>query len=69
MVLYGHKWGFPKIRGTFLRIPIIRTTVYWGLYLGTLVSGNHQIYRNFPGEIRQGLLALILPRGTQKCGP
>ena len=24
--------GFPKIRGTFLGIPIIRTVVYWGLY-------------------------------------
>ena len=23
-----YKWGFPKIRGTFLGIPIIRTIVY-----------------------------------------
>ena len=28
------KWGFPKIRGTFLGVPIIRTIVFWGLYLG-----------------------------------
>ena len=30
--------GFPKIRGTFLGVPIIRTIVYWGLYWGTLVK-------------------------------
>ena len=23
-------WGFPKIRGTVLGVPIIRTIVYWG---------------------------------------
>ena len=28
-------WGFPKIRGTLLGIPIIRIIVYWGLYEGT----------------------------------
>ena len=25
-------WGFPKIRGTFLGIPIMRTIVYSGLH-------------------------------------
>ena len=34
------KRGFPKIRGTFLGVPIIRTIVYWGLYWGTLILGN-----------------------------
>ena len=30
-------WGFPKIRGTFLGVPIIRIIVYWGpLILGKL---------------------------------
>ena len=24
-------WGFPKIRGTFLGVPIMRTVVFWGL--------------------------------------
>ena len=32
--------GFPKIRVTFLGIPMIRTIVYWGLYWGTLILGN-----------------------------
>ena len=32
----GRKWGFPKIRGTILGVPIIRTIVYWGLYWGPL---------------------------------
>ena len=31
--------GSPKIRGTFLGVPIIRTIVYWGLYLGYLNFG------------------------------
>ena len=26
------KWGFPKIMGTFLGVPVIRIVVYWGLY-------------------------------------
>ena len=29
-------WGFPKIRGTLLGVPIIRVIVYWGLYWGPL---------------------------------
>ena len=32
---FGSKWGFPKIRGTFWGVPIIRTIVYRGLYWGT----------------------------------
>ena len=28
-----NKWGFPKIRGTFLRVPIIRIIVF-GVYIG-----------------------------------
>ena len=36
-------WGFPKIRGTFLRVPIIRNIVFWGLYWGPLLLGNYHI--------------------------
>ena len=25
-------WGFPKIRGTLLGVPIIRIILYWGLH-------------------------------------
>ena len=32
--LAGPKWGFPKIRGTFLGVPIIRIIVVGGLYWG-----------------------------------
>ena len=28
-------WGFPKIRGTILGVPIIRTIVFWGSTLGS----------------------------------
>ena len=37
-------WGFPKIRGTILGVPIIRILVYWGLHLGPLILGNYHIY-------------------------
>ena len=40
----GSTWGFPKIRGTILGIPIIRTIVYWGLYWGPLILGNYHIF-------------------------
>ena len=35
---------FPKIRGTFLRVPIIRIIVFWGLYWGPTILGNYHIY-------------------------
>ena len=31
-----YKGLFPKITGTSLGIPVIKTIVYWGLYWGTL---------------------------------
>ena len=37
------KWEFPKIRGTLLGVPIIRTLVFWGLYWGPLLLGDYQI--------------------------
>ena len=40
----GFIWRFPKIRGTFLGVPIIRTVVYWGLYWGTLILGNYHMF-------------------------
>ena len=36
-------WGFPKIRVTFLGVPIIRIIVFSGLYWGSLVLGNYHI--------------------------
>ena len=42
-VSWGLIWGFPKIRGTFLGVPIIRTIVFWGLYWGPLILGNYHI--------------------------
>ena len=40
----GHPtWEFPKIRGTFLGVPIIRTIVFWGLYWGPLILGNYHM--------------------------
>ena len=36
-------WEFPKIKGTFLGVPIIRTIVFWGLYWGPFILGNYHI--------------------------
>ena len=37
-------WEFPKIRGTILGVPIIRTIVVWGLYWGPPILGNYHMY-------------------------
>ena len=43
-VATGHRtWGFPKIRGTILGVPIVRTIVFWGLHWGPLILGNYHI--------------------------
>ena len=44
--LYGGLlgFGFPKIRGPILGVPIIRIIVYWGLYWGPLIEGNYQMF-------------------------
>ena len=39
----GNIWGFPRIMGTFLGVPIIRIIVYWGLYWGPHILGNYHI--------------------------
>ena len=39
-------WGFPKIRGTFLGVPIRRIIVFWCLYWGPLNSGNYHMGEN-----------------------
>ena len=51
-------WGFPKIRGTFLGVPIIRAIVFWGLYRGPLVLGNYHI-RLSSVHLRLGSVGLI----------
>ena len=40
---YGMIWGFPKIRGTFLGVPIIKTIEFGGLYWGPLILGNYHM--------------------------
>ena len=48
------KWEFPKIGGTTLRVPIMRTIIFWGLHWDPPIQGNYQIYVLFidlaPGE-------------------
>ena len=40
--------GFPKIRGNLLGVPIIRTTVFWGLYWGSPYFGRLPYYPRDP---------------------
>ena len=40
LVLSG---SFPKMRGTILGVPIIRTIVFWGLYWGPLILGDYHL--------------------------
>ena len=39
MRITGNIWGFPKIRGTILGVPIIRTIIFWGSMLGSPYFG------------------------------
>ena len=36
-------WGFSKIKGTIVGVPIIRTIVFWGLYWSPLNLGNYRV--------------------------
>ena len=40
---YKAIWGFPKIRGTILGVPLIRTMVFCGLCWGPPILGNYHI--------------------------
>ena len=40
---YTGIWEFPKIGGTILGVPIIRTLVFWGLYWGSPILGKYHI--------------------------
>ena len=36
-------WGFPKIMGTIIRVPIIRIIIFWGLHWGPPILGNYHM--------------------------
>ena len=44
-----YTWGFPKIGGTILGVPIIRTIVYWDLFWGPLILGNYHLHLKLKG--------------------
>ena len=47
------KWGFPKIRVTFLGAPIVRAMVYWDLYWGPPIQGNDQMaFAAYPTHVQ-----------------
>ena len=48
-------WGFPKIRGTFLVIPINKDYSILGSTLGSLVLGNYHIALYNPSQGAEGV--------------
>ena len=68
----GDIWGFPKIRGTFLGVPIIRILVFRGLYWGPPIWGNYHIYiyiqasKGYLGFRVRGYLAMLYGYRTRK---
>ena len=53
--LYG---GFPKLGGTILGVPILRTIVFWGLYWGSLILGKYHIK---VGEFNRRCMTATVP--------
>ena len=41
--IQGDIWEIPKNRGTFLGVPILRAIVFWGVYWGPLILGEHHL--------------------------
>ena len=63
----GMIWGFPKIRGTILGVPIRRTIIFWGLYWGTPILGNYHLARRLPlQDIRKAPRLSETPRRSCK---
>ena len=56
---FMEKWGFPKIRGTFLGVLMIRTKIFWDLYWGSLIKGNYQISLVSGSEIPRSCKATL----------
>ena len=63
-------WEFPKIRGTFLGVPIIGIIVFWGLYCGFPIYGNYHVACKFFGcrGLRLGCLILGRSVGPSSSG-
>ena len=49
---HAAKWGFPKIRGTILGVPITRTIVFWDQNWGPQILGNYQMAQGLRPEPR-----------------
>ena len=52
------RWEFPKIRGTILGVPIIRTVAFGSLYWGSPILENNHIKTSYSRPISN----LVPPR-------
>ena len=39
-------WVFPRMVGTLLGVPVVRSIAFWGLCWGSLILGNYLLVRN-----------------------
>ena len=66
-------WGFPKLRGIFLEVPIIRIIVFWGLYWGPLILGNYHIISGTSASachlIQETVLSAFSLGALDACAP
>ena len=64
----GDSKGFSKIRGTILRVPIIRTVVFCGLYWGSpysgIIYGYMRLYTGYGGYV--GVEVLYFPESKDQ---
>ena len=60
-------WWFPKIRGTFLGVSIIRTIIFWGLYWVPSILGNYHILVDIILTIYLYILFSVIMGRPLKC--
>ena len=64
--IYNTTWGFPKIRGTILGVPIIRTIVFWGI-LGSHYFGKPPCNNNFECGLRMSCRQIVFIVRCHHC--
>ena len=70
-------WGFPKIGGTILGVPIKSTIVFWDLHWGPPISRNYPVawcreYERVGAHAKKGLMKPKAPKAVDyhaNCPP
>ena len=69
----SHKYiqGFPQLRGTIWAVPLMRTSVFWGLYWGPLLFGKPPYMEGrtklcFFSNYHEGILMICRNGGSRR---